>query len=278
MKSESSLKHFKADLHCHSTCSDGTCTPFEILDLAKKIGLRGLSITDHDSVLAYPAALEKAKELDLYLIPGVEFSSHHKNQSVHILAYSFDYTHPAIHALCEKHKRRRLDRNLKILDKLKTVGFLIDPEELLALSFATLGRPHIAYLMMQKKYVPDIATAFKLYLGDGKKCYVAGDQISLEETLATIKTANGLAVLAHPHLYNSYKTVKKLLEFSFDGLECSYANMTLEQNQPWIELAKEKNLMITGGSDFHGDVKPTIQLGATSIPWELFVPLLTHHS
>lgn len=268
---------FKADLHCHSTCSDGSLSPAEIIALAQDTGLQGLSITDHDTVEAYPLIFASLQNADIMVIPGVEFSTRFKENSVHVLGYAFDYTHPALLDLCQKHKTRRYDRNRQILEKLNREGCKITQEELDNQAEGTTGRPHIAALMVAKGYVKDVTTAFHKYLGDGKKCYVAGYNMSVEETLDVIHAAKGLAFLAHPHLHKNPKLIRKILELPFDGMECTYANMSKEQNAPWLELAKSKNLRISGGSDFHGTAKPTIQLGCTSVGWAEFEPLWTHY-
>lgn len=271
------MESFKADLHCHSTCSDGSLTPAQLIALAKAKGLNGLSITDHDGVEAYPSAFELAAEHGIQMIPGAEFSSHLGEKSVHILAYSFDTSNPELLAFCKKHRERRYSRNEQILQKLSKEGYEITLEELLKSAPATVGRPHIAKLLVEKGYVPDIVTAFKRHIGDGKKCYVPGVKISIEETLAVIHSAKGLAVLAHPHLYQSGKFVRKVLEYPFDGLETRYARLSTRQNAPWIALAQEKNLFQTGGSDFHGAMKPAIDLGSTTVGWENFEKLLKHY-
>lgn len=264
---------FRADLHCHSTCSDGTLSVEELLQLALASGIQGLSITDHDTLGAYPEALILGKKLGIQVIPGIEFSAHSNGKSVHILGYSFDHTSPALHRLCERHRQRREERNRLILEKLK-----INPEELASsTSLHTIGRPHIAKLLVDKGIVSDIAEAFHRYIGDGKPCFVQGATFSIEETLDAIHQAKGLAVLAHPHLQNSPSFVKKILNHPFDGLECEYAQMPSNKNAPWLALAKEKKLLMTGGSDFHGSVKPTLKLGATCINQDKFAPLLAHY-
>lgn len=264
------------DLHTHTTFSDGSFTPEDLIDLALKIGLKGLAITDHDSILAYPSALILAKSKGLQLIPGVEFSCHYKNTSVHILGYSFKCTEPGLLEFCERHKNRRNNRNRKILEKLKDHGVEISEAELKNSASGMVGRPHIAKILVEQGHAPDIASAFKLFLGDGKKCYVSGELFTIEETLNVIHSAGGLAVLAHPHLYYDSPLVKEILSHHpFDGLECEYGKMPPEKNAPWITYATKHGLIMTGGSDFHGTIKPNLPLGATTITQEQAAPLLT---
>lgn len=259
------MNEFRADLHCHSTCSDGSLSPEELVRLAVEKGLQGLSITDHDTIAAYELALPHAKQLGLELIPGVEFSASHNDISIHILGYSYVSNHPALQELCEKHSARRLNRNGLILEKLKHLGMPIAMEEVLAFSglpeAVSLGRPHIAQAMVKKGYVDSIEHAFKRFLSEGKSAYAVGNLISAKETIEAIHNAKGLAVIAHPHLIAHNRTLKQLLEMNFDGLECYYSRFQKEKNQRWVSLAEKKGWLKTGGSDFHGKIKPDISLG-----------------
>lgn len=175
------MKDFRADLHCHSLCSDGTVSPEGLVQLAIKVGLSGFSITDHDSIEAYPAAMLEAKKLGLEMISGVEFSSVHKGVSVHILCYSFSLGDSFIHQLCHTHKIRRHNRNREILRKLNAQGMFITEEDIsqsvydLPEGRRTIGRPHIAQAMMRKGYVKTVSEAFKKYLGDGESCFAPGN-------------------------------------------------------------------------------------------------------
>ena len=254
---------FRADLHCHTTCSDGTMTPNELLNHAKEVGLSGLAITDHDTIEAYGTAPAIAQELGLLLGTGVEFSSTFQSLSVHILGYDFDLLSPSIQELCEKHRLRREERNRAILENLRRLQMPILEEELLEMGEHTIGRPHIAKLMVQKKYVPTIKQAFNLYIGDGKLCFAPGKEISSEETIAVIHQAGGKAFLAHPHLLGHATKVRRLLELAFDGIECHYARFLPEQESRWLKIAKEKGWLVSGGSDFHGSNKEYIELGCS---------------
>ena len=268
---------FRADLHCHSTCSDGTLTPTELIHLAVKLNLKALSITDHDTIGAYKEALEEAKKVQLPLISGVEFSTTYKKTNVHVLAYSFSLDSVEIQKLCKFHCHRRTLRNQMILDLLKMHQMPIDEIELKqSTPAAMIGRPHIALLMMKKGYVRSVKEAFHLYLGENKPCYHPGEKVSTEETIEIIHRAKGLAIVAHPHLIAETKVVKSLTEMEFDGLEGYYARFSSLQNERWIKIAKHKNWIITGGSDFHGDIKPSLPLGASWVDEDTFSFLLRH--
>jgi hypothetical protein len=268
---------FRADLHCHSTYSDGSLSPLELLQLAKANGLKGLSITDHDTIEAYASAIPAAQEVGVELISGVEFSAMHNEASVHILGYAFDLSNQPLQAFCQRHKQRRENRNQAILDKLAALGMPVskdDIEECLSILLphekCTIGRPHIAQVLVKKGFVETVTEAFGKYIGEGRPCYARGETFSVEETISVIHNANGVAIIAHPHLIKDSGIVIKLLGMNFDGLEGYYAMFSLSQQERWLKIAKNKNWLITGGSDFHGAVKPMIPLGCSWIGEDTF--------
>jgi len=271
---------FRADLHCHTTCSDGTVTPVGIIDMAIAKQLSGLSITDHDTIEAYHKAAPYAAEKNFPLISGVEFSTHFQEVSIHVLAYAFPLQASPILNLCNKHIIRRRHRNAEILKLLEKHSMPIseaDLEEQRGFLSATITRPHIALAMVKKGYVSSIQGAFNEYLSEGKSCYVPGVAISLEETLKTIHEAQGLAILAHPHLIHETAILRKLLDLPFDGIESYYARFSLSDNQRWLKIAARKSWIITGGSDFHGEIKPGTTLGSSWVGQETFAKLLDHY-
>ncbi|MBB63518.1 MAG: phosphatase [Waddliaceae bacterium] len=280
---------FRADLHCHSTCSDGTMTPIELIDLALSQGLSGLAITDHDTVSAYEEALEYAQEKNFQLLSGVEFSAFHLGESVHLLGYGFRLDHEAIQSLCQRHVKRRIERATKILEKLADRGMPIVHEEIIFSAFgvnqktkgAIVGRPHIAQVMVQKGYVSSITEAFHKYLGDGRPCCVETSTVSARETVDCIHEAGGYAVIAHPHLIPHSFVIRDLQNMDFDGIEVYYGNLPKHREERGLRMANKKEWMITGGSDFHGSVKPHIRLGASWVGEETFSKLyerfLKHH-
>lgn len=268
---------FRADLHCHSTCSDGTLSPTGLVQLACDIQLKGLSITDHDTIAAYEEAMPAAQNAHLPLISGVEFSAVHEKTNVHILGYSFSLQSPSIHEFCAKHCQRRTDRNKAILDLLAAHGMPIDSDELkISSPSAIIGRPHIALAMMKKGYVDSIQKAFQMYIGEGKPCYFPGEKISVEETIDCIHQAHGLAVIAHPHLIENVKVVRDLIELNFDGIEGYYGRFPAHEHERWIKIGIRKGWLITGGSDFHGDIKPNLPLGSSWVNEETFSILYKH--
>lgn len=275
------MNDFRADLHCHTTCSDGTFSPTEIIQLACDLGLQGLSITDHDTIAAYEEAVPFAKAKQLPLISGLELSAMHGQTSVHILAYSFSLSSANLQDFCQQHQHRREVRNRAILDLLASHGMPLSwedfPEERLSPQLKhSMGRPHIALAMMKKGYVNSIQQAFHNYIGEGKPCFVPSTAFSVEETLERIHRANGLAVIAHPHLIENVRIVRDLLEMKFDGIEGYYARFPLSEHERWLKIGARKGWMITGGSDFHGTIKPNIPLGCSWVNEETFSLLLQH--
>ncbi len=268
------MSDFRADLHCHSTFSDGTDTPRQLIELALASGLSGLSITDHDTVAAYAEAFEIARSQALPLLNGVEFSASHRGEPVHILGYAYNMRSEAIAGLCARHHQRRQERNLRILDKLRALGITVDPADLH--HQGTWGRPHIAHALMMRGIVQSIQEAFEVYLAEGRPGYDPGEPVSVEETIEIIHQGQGKAVLAHPHLLKKSTTIRDLLKMPFDGLEGYYARFTAGQEKKWIDLAQQRKWLITGGSDYHGSIKPHSALGTSWVGRETFDLLYTH--
>ena len=270
---------FRADLHCHTHYSDGTMSPQELIFHAKAVGLSGLSITDHDTISAYPEAIEAAKEADILLGTGVEFSSVNEGTSVHILGYDIDLEHEGLTRFCEKHLERRKDRNRKIVGKLAERGMVIDAVELEEgiEKRRPMGRPHIALALVKKGFARSVQDAFSRLIGDGKPCFDPGTPISTEETIQVIHEAGGKAFIAHPHLMRRQREVEILLSIPFDGIECYYSKCTPDQEAKWVHVAQERGLLISGGSDFHGDVKPGIPLGCSWVNRETFELIFQKH-
>jgi len=264
---------FRADLHCHTTCSDGSLEPRAVIDLALSIGLQGLSITDHDTVAAYEESISYAREKKLYLGTGVEFSCNFEARSVHVLGYDFCLEDFSFLSYCKRQQEKRLVRNRLILEKLHRLKIFIEESELF-LSFqeqaSTLGRPHIAAAMVRKGYVKSIAEAFQLYLGDHKSCYVAGEPFPVLEAVEILHQAGGKAFIAHPHMYADAAFVRRVLDVPFDGIECYYGKTSPDVVRRWKKVAEKRNLLMSGGSDFHGEAKPYVSLGGAWVSQDVF--------
>jgi 3',5'-nucleoside bisphosphate phosphatase len=268
-------KEFRADIHCHTNCSDGSDTPLRILQVAKDAGLQGLSVTDHDTIDAYtPEFFEEAKRLEIAILPGIEISSEMDETSVHILGYGYDLNDSSLRDFLVLMQERRSERNRAILKKLSMRNMPISEEELKAYATdRTIGRPHIAQMMVKKGYVQTSRDAFDFYLKEGALCYASGIKYHPKEVIEQIHKANGKAVLAHPHFIKKGAFLRKLLGLPLDGLECYYSRLAKALELPWLKMAKEKGLIPTGGSDYHGEIKPHIPLGCSWVGEAIFTSL-----
>lgn len=268
---------FRADLHCHSTHSDGQKSPKDLILLAKKIGLSGLSITDHDAVGAYEEVYNFAQEQKIELLSGLELScgysldGHDSSASVHVLGYGFNNKDPGLKKVCEKACLDRKARNYAIADKLAEKQMPIDIARLYQENSAgSIGRPHLAQEMLEKGYVSSFKEAFIEFLGDGKSCFVPLERISVEKGIEVIHKAHGFAVLAHPHLLKSSLLEEELLKLNFDGIEARYAKMPPKRNARFEAFAKQKGWLVSAGSDFHGEGISFASLGDSFVGKEVF--------
>lgn len=265
-------REFRADIHCHSHFSDGSDTPFELLQKAKVAELQGLSITDHDTTDAYtPELFLKAKELEISLLPGVEISSEVGETSVHILGYGQGVQNESLQKFLLLMQEKRSERNRAILKKLAARKMVITEEDLeKASGMRTVGRPHIAQAMVNKGYVPSVREAFDKYLKEGALCFASGIRFHPKEVIEEIHKAGGKAILAHPHFIRKGSFLRKLLDLPFDGIECYYSVLDKALELPWLKLAKERGWIATGGSDYHGIFKPHISLGCSWVSEHTF--------
>ena len=240
----------------------------QLLLLANELKLQGLSITDHDTLSAYtPELFAASKDLGVELLVGVELSTEYNGKPVHLLGYGIDLSFSPFFQFVESIRERRVERNRAILKKLKNFGIELNEEELQA---ETVGRPHIAKVLVDRGIVSSIQEAFQRYLRDGAPCAVTGFRISPAEAIQEVKKAKGKAVLAHPHFYPKGKFLKELLNLPWDGVECYYSLLSKEMEKPWVDLAKKRGWIATGGSDYHGSLKPHLSLGASWVGKETF--------
>lgn len=243
----------KADLHIHTVASDGRMQPEDVIKNAKKHSLDVISITDHDTILGYQRAREKAQELDITLLPGVEITSDFNNRECHLLAYCFDPDHLAIKELVSKHYRSRLKRGKWILNELSKEGLDLDIEEVKAeANGGNIGRPHIAAVLISKGYVASFKEAFIRYLSDEALGTIQNEYYTHHEVIETVKKAGGAVVIAHPgNMYNK-EELEELVEAGIDGIEYIHPSHDYETQQRIESFANTHNLLKTGGSDFHG--------------------------
>lgn len=242
-----------ADLHIHSTFSDGSLTPEEIVKIAEMRGLKSISITDHDCISSQYIVGENT---NINIISGIEISSEIKNLDIHILGYFIDYKNISLINTINKLKQTRIERVEEILFKLKKENIFIDIEDLDLNSFSSIGRSHIANAMVKKGYFDNYKTAFTNYLVQGKPAFVKGYKLDYKSALEIIIQSGGIAVLAHPgQIYKSLEVedlVKELKCFGLGGLEVYHPSHDIAQSNKFYNLAKKYKILITGGSDYHG--------------------------
>jgi len=256
------------DLHAHSTASDGSYRPAELVRLAKKAGLKAMALTDHDTTDGLAAALAASAELGVEVIPGVEISAQFTDDTMHILGYFLDFRSGRLAERLAVLKQARKDRNPRIIAKLNALGIAITMEQVERLSGGgQVGRPHIARALLESGYVSSLQQAFDIHLRNGGKAYVPKYRFPPAEAMDMIREAKGVPVLAHPFTLGLGSTgaLKKVfLDLRAQGLagvEVFYADHTPEQEALYLKLARELGLLVTGGSDFHGLNKPEITLG-----------------
>ena len=258
---------YGVDLHVHTNASDGSYEPEEVIRLAAEAGLRAVAITDHDNTNALARSLSAGQAYGLEVIPGIELSADYHGIEVHILGYFIDPEAESLGDLLEIALANREVRNQKICARLREEGIQVTMEELRARHPGTvLGRPHVGLLMMEKGYVESVRQSFREYMGKGAKCYIPKVNMPMERAVSRILEAGGVPVLAHPYQYElDEPQLRELIELvkglGCVGMECVYARYDDEQRAYLSALAKEYDMIVTAGSDYHGTPKPDILLG-----------------
>jgi len=259
-----------ADLHTHTIESDGTYTPLQLVRKAIARGLSAVAIVDHDTVGAIAEALGEAQGTGLEIIPGIELTAQQDYQEVHILGYFLDYQDKQLLQKLQLVQLSRVTRVYKIVENLKKLGLELNPQTVFDISGrGTVGRMHIARALVQDGWVDSTAEAFRKYIGDKSPAYVLGFCFSPAEAIKLIRDAGGVAVLAHPFMLHNDALITEFVQCGLQGLEVYYPEHSQSLVNFYLDLAKQLNLLVTGGSDFHGSAKPNIALGAIKIPWEL---------
>ncbi|AIS52456.1 protein TrpH [Thermoanaerobacter kivui] len=242
-----------ADLHMHSKASDGTNSPSVVVRLAKEHGLSCISLTDHDTVEGLEEAIEASFKYQIEVIPGIEFNCYYKEQEVHILGYFINYRDQKFTEKLDEMKKLRNDRAMAIIKKLNELGIKITKEDVLEFtSEKFIGRPHIARAMIKKNYVESVKEAFDKYIGVGAPAYVERYRITPFKAIEYILENGAVPVLAHPGLLQEDAIIKELVNNGLVGIEVYHSKHTSHDVEKYLKKAKEYNLIITGGTDFHG--------------------------
>jgi 3',5'-nucleoside bisphosphate phosphatase len=247
------------DLHTHSTCSDGTLSPSEVVELALRRDLAGIALTDHDTTAGLSEARAAARDSELVVLTGCELSAEHDGQPVHVLGYAFDPAEPRFRATREWIRAGRVGRAERMVERLRELGADVRFERVLELAGgASVGRPHVARAMVEAGVVPDLAAAFSPeWIGTGGRAYVAKAAVKPVEAVRLIREATGVAVLAHPSIHAGAAPVpeaviRAMAEAGMAGLEVDHPDQPPEDREHWRALAGELGLEATGASDCHG--------------------------
>lgn len=252
------------DLHIHSTASDGLMNPERIFKLAVNKALKGISVTDHDTINALEECNSKASEFGLDFIPGIEISSDYNDYEIHILGYYIDFNNATLLAFLDYLRQTRENRNKEMIKLLHKQGYNINYEEIASerdIHNESIGRPHIARMLVKKGYFNNINEVFDKLLGSGKPAYVSREKISIEMAVDIILKSNGIPVLAHPLIDSKFNEnvdfenfIRMCIECGVKGIEVFHTSHNEKQEKYLLELARKYNLTKTGGSDCHGEL------------------------
>lgn len=272
------------DLHMHSLFSDGSFTPEELVNTAVELKINAISLTDHDTMAGVPRFLAAGVRHNLQVITGVEISTDYKGRGMHILGYGMDIANRELQESLDWIRAGREARNMEILEKLNRLGFIMTWDEVVARSGEdVVGRPHFAQTLIDKGYVKDKYEAFDKWLGHGKPGYADRRRLDPEAGIRIIRKAGGVAVLAHPFTLNLSHTGMRalLLELhraGLGGIEAYYAEHKPDMQEMYLKMASEYDLLVTGGTDFHGALTPMLRIGygfgSLNVPDSLLGPLL----
>jgi predicted metal-dependent phosphoesterase TrpH len=258
------------DLHAHTTASDGSLSPAELVALARAAGLRAVGVTDHDTIGGWDEALQAGAQQGVEIVPGVELSVAYEDGRFHLLGYYFRVASELTRTLSEI-QAARSNRNQVMLENLRALGVPLEEAEVLAFAGdkGVVGRPHFAQAMVARGYVASTQEAFDKYLADGKPAYFTKAVLTPQRAIELIHDAGGVAVWAHPPRSGQYSPdelearLKEWIAWGLDGLETYYSAYTDAQAQWAARMQKRYGLLGTGGSDFHGAPKPAVKLGVT---------------
>ena len=248
------------DLHTHSIVSDGTATPIEVVELAARADLKLVALTDHDSIMGVSEALEAGKRLGIPVLPAVEMDNEWRHE-LHIIGLDVDPNNPTLLRALEIARERRERRNKIIYSRLKEAGYDVQP--LVGRPESTTTKLHIAHALIKAGFANDVRDAFAKYLRPGQVGYYTEPRFTPEQVIDIIHIADGLPILAHPcHICdNPHGLIRYLYELGLMGLEAYYPSSTPRQTEMYVSIARQYHLLVTCGSDFHGENRPGVDVG-----------------
>ncbi|GAB6136842.1 PHP domain-containing protein [Halanaerobaculum tunisiense] len=263
------------DLHLHTTASDGSFTPTEVVTKAKELGFSAIAITDHDTVAGLEEGRQVAQKVGIEFVPGIELNTDYQETEVHILGYYIDDQQQNLREKLTSLQQGRVTRIKKMVAKLNDLGFALDFAEVAALADgAALGRVHIAKIMLEKGYVTEWEEAFAKYIGRSGPAYVKRKKLTPFQAIELVKEAGGVPIIAHPGLVKAEDLLTELIDFGAAGLEVYHTDHDQQETEYYLQLAQENDLLVTGGSDCHGPTRKSGQLlGAIQAPYSLLEDL-----
>lgn len=258
------------DLHLHSTCSDGGDTPEEIVLKAAKSGFSCISITDHDTLVGYEKACETAVNHGVELIAGIEISAQMGNRSVHILGYMVNPESKALEKIVSVAKSGRFERMERVVSKLNKLGYKVNLDDIIRFTGpGVLGRGLLAKYLVSTKQFKSIHEVFSMVLGDGKPAFEPVPGFSPAEVIELISQAGGVSSLAHPGESFSPEEIDEFVEAGLDGIEVFSPHHNPAVERKYMDIASRRNLLVTGGSDSHGDTEYGRRIGSVKLPYRL---------
>lgn len=264
------MKRNYIDLHVHTSASDGIFSPKQAVEQALDLGLKALSITDHDTIDGYVEAAELVHDEDLEVVPGVELSCHYRGSDVHILGYFIDYENPEFVKKILIFRQERYERGEAMVEKLNELGINLSMDTVKTIAGkSTLGRPHLADALLKEEFVQTYDEAFARYLGYHAPAYVPKRVLTPEHGIDLIHLTRGVAVLAHPGTLKHDEYIPDLIDVGLDGIEAYHSQHSGNDVIRYKNLAKKFGVIYTGGSDCHGPRKGKVLLGNQRIPYRV---------
>lgn len=253
----------KADLHVHTTASDGTATPAQVVEMAAKIGLGAIGIADHDTIGGIKEALDAGKRNNIVVVPAVEINTDFGKHELHILGYFIDPDSTYLHEKLDYLRSERMTRGIRIVERLNQIGLKISMDRVKEIADgAVIGRPHIGRAIVESGYAGSLNSAFGKYLVQGTPGFIDRYKLTPVDAIQIVKASGGVPIMAHPAKAHDDEIIPELVAAGLQGFEAYHTDHTSQQRRRYIKMAKKYNLLVTGGSDYHGpDNMKDIEIG-----------------